>query len=56
MDTESSSPKQKPVTISLPPDLIADLDAAAVAEDRSRSRITARAIREYLARQKDDAP
>jgi metal-responsive CopG/Arc/MetJ family transcriptional regulator len=48
MESESTSPKQKPVTLSFPPDLIGRLDAAAAAEDRSRSKITARALRAYL--------
>ena len=59
MEPESTSPRQKPVTLSLPPGLIARLDAAAAAEDRSRSRLTARALREYLERhtpQADTAP
>jgi predicted transcriptional regulator len=38
-------------TVTLPPDLREQLDAEAARQDRSRSWITAAAIREYLARQ-----
>jgi predicted transcriptional regulator len=51
MDTESTSPsKQRPVTLSFPPHLIARLDDAAAEAERSRSWIAAKAIREYLDR------
>jgi len=51
MESESTSPRQKPVTLSFPPDLIDRLDAEAEAQERSRSWVTGRAIREYLDRQ-----
>jgi predicted transcriptional regulator len=37
-------------TVTLPPDLREQLDSEAARQDRSRSWITATAIREYLAR------
>jgi predicted transcriptional regulator len=50
MRTDSLSAKHKAVTISLPPDLLVSLDLIALAEDRTRSRVIARAIRELVAR------
>jgi predicted transcriptional regulator len=56
METESTSPRQKPVTLSFPPDLIDRLDAVATEQERSRSWITARALKEYLAHQASTDP
>jgi predicted transcriptional regulator len=46
---EDTSPKH-PVSIALPPSLKVALDDEATRQDRSRSWLTAEAIREYLAR------
>jgi len=59
MESETNPSRQKTVTLSFPTDLIARLDEAAAVEDRSRSKITARAILEWLDRHgydKDAAP
>jgi predicted transcriptional regulator len=46
---EDAEPKI-PVSIALPPSLRVRLDAEATRQDRSRSWLTAEAIKEYLAR------
>jgi predicted transcriptional regulator len=50
MQSDSICVKRRPTTVTLAPDLLLRLDAAAEAQDRSRPWLTARAIAEYLDR------
>jgi predicted transcriptional regulator len=43
------TPQKVATTVTLPPDLRTQLDTEAARQDRSRSWITAEAIKEYLA-------
>ena len=46
----NSCPQPRTVTISLPPELAAQVDAAAAAEGRTRSELFREAARQYLRR------
>lgn len=51
VNKDNSSPRASILSISLPPDLRARLDAEAERQRRSRSFLVAEAVREYLSRQ-----
>ncbi len=52
---KTPAPRRIPVTVTLPPAIVAEIDQVAEKEDRSRSFVTAAAITEFLERRRAEA-